>query len=366
MGKLAMVVNIRRSSQIGIAAVIITLCKIEVLLPIVCCLLHIAYCPSPTEQTMQTDKQEMFYNRLLKVYKHRSKQARRLNISCYRLYDHDLHEFPFAIDIYEDKLNVAEYRRRHGMSDPEHEAWMDASIRLMEEVTGISAENIFMRRRERKPGRLGQYEKIASIKNEFIVQENDLKFKVNLSDYLDTGLFLDHRLTRQMVRKESAQKKVLNLFSYTGSFSVYAAAGKASEVVTVDLSKTYLQWAEENMRLNQFNDPHKFRFVQADVLQFLHELPPAYFDLIILDPPTFSNSKRMKDFLDIQRDHVQLINDCLATLKQNGILYFSTNYSRFSLEAEKIQATSIKDITKATTPFDFEGKLSRWCYRLGK
>jgi 23S rRNA (cytosine1962-C5)-methyltransferase len=315
---------------------------------------------------MRAEKEEMFYNRLLKVYRHRSKQARRLRISCYRLYDHDLPEFPFAIDVYEDKLNVAEYRRRHGLSESEHEEWMDASIRLIEAVTDTRPENIFMRKRQRKPGRLGQYEKLDSIKNEFIVQENDLSFKVNLSDYLDTGLFLDHRLTRQMVRKESAQKKVLNLFSYTGSFSVYAAAGQASEVVTVDLSRTYLQWAEENMRLNQFNDPLKYKFIQADVMQFLHELPPAYFDLIILDPPTFSNSKRMKDFLDIQQDHVQLINDCLLTLKQNGVLYFSTNYSKFSLEAEKIQATTIKDITKATTPFDFEGKLTRRCYLLTK
>jgi len=315
---------------------------------------------------MQTDKEQMFRNRLLKVYRHRSKQAKRLKISCYRLYDHDLPEFPFAIDIYEDKLNIAEYRRRHGMSESEHEEWMDASIKLIESVTDIRPENIFMRNRQRKPGRLGQYEKLDSIKNEFIIKENNLRFKVNLSDYLDTGLFLDHRLTRQMVRKESAQKKVLNLFSYTGAFSVYAAAGQASEVVTVDLSRTYLQWAEENMKLNQFNDPHKYKFVQADVLQFLHELPREYFDLIILDPPTFSNSKRMKDFLDVQQDHVELINDCLATLKKEGILYFSTNYSKFSLEADKIQTTSIKNITRATTPFDFEGKLTRRCYLITK
>jgi len=317
-------------------------------------------------QHMQEDKLQMFSNRLSKVYRHRSKQAKRQQITCYRLYDHDLPEFPFAIDFYGDKLNVSEYRRRHGMTEDEHEEWMQESMKLVSTITGVEEGNIFMRERQRKPGRQGQYEKIGSAGNEFIVEENELKFKINLSDYLDTGLFLDHRLTREMVKKESAQRKVLNLFCYTGSFSVYAGAGNASEVVSVDLSKTYLQWAQENMRLNGFIAPNKFTFIPADVMQFLTDVPLNYFDLIILDPPTFSNSKRMKDFLDIQRDHVFLINSCLNSLKPGGILFFSTNFSRFILESEKIKSSSVHDITKATTPFDFEGKLARWCYRITK
>ena len=311
---------------------------------------------------MQQDKLSMFGNRLAKVYKHRSKQAKRQDITCYRLYDHDLPEFPFIIDVYENNLYVSEYKRRHGMEEDEHQQWIEESIKVMVEITGIADENIFSRQRQRKAGRLGQYEKINSEKTEFVVQENGLKFKVNLSDYLDTGLFLDHRITRQMVREQSKGKRILNLFCYTASFSVYAASGDAAEVVSVDLSKTYLQWGEENMKLNGFFDPKKHHFIHADVLQYLEELPKKYFDIIILDPPTFSNSKRMKDFLDIQRDHAQLINQCLAVLKIDGLLYFSTNYRKFALDEPAINAASVRDITRATTPFDFEGKLNRKCY----
>ena len=308
----------------------------------------------------------MFRNRLAKVYKHRSKQANRQNISCYRLYDHDIPEFPFIIDVYENNLYVSEYKRRHGMEEEEHQQWIEASIVVMTEITGIPDENIFSRQRQRKAGRLGQYEKISSEKSEFVVLENGLKFKVNLSDYLDTGLFLDHRITRQMVREQSSDKKVLNLFCYTASFSVYAAAGRAAEIISVDLSKTYLRWGEENMKLNGFPHTGKYQFIHADVLQFLEELPRNYFDLIVLDPPTFSNSKRMKDFLDIQRDHVHLINQCLAVMKPDGLLYFSTNYRKFVLDEPGINARSIKDITAQTTPFDFIQKLHRKCYEVRK
>ena len=308
----------------------------------------------------------MFSNRLSKVYRHRNKQAKRQNISCYRLYDHDLPEFPFAIDFYDDKLNISEYRRRHGLTEEQHEEWLNESIMIVSAVTGVESKKIFMRQRQRKAGRQGQYDKIDSSKNEFIVEENGLKFKVNLSDYLDTGLFLDHRLTREIVRKEANKKKVLNLFCYTGSFSVYAAAGNASEVVSVDLSNTYLQWAKENMQLNGFNNEKIYQFIQADVMQYLQKIPGKYYDLVILDPPTFSNSKRMKDFLDIQRDHTFLINQCLFGLKPEGTLYFSTNYTKFILDADKIESSSIRDITKASTTFDFEGKVSRFCFRIMK
>ncbi|HYE56146.1 MAG TPA: class I SAM-dependent methyltransferase, partial [Chitinophagaceae bacterium] len=269
-------------------------------------------------------KAEMFRNRLLKVYKHRSKLARRQQLSCYRVYDNDLTEFPFAIDIYEDKLYVAEYKRNHNLTEEEYDAWLEESLQVMQEVLAITAENVFIKQRQRKQGRHGQYEKTGTEKNEFTVTENGLKFRVNLSDYLDTGLFLDHRITRQMVREQSEGKRVLNLFCYTGSFSVYAAAGGASLVTSVDLSKTYLQWADDNMRLNGFANTAKYQFIPADVLQYLGTLPANHFDIVVLDPPTFSNSKRMKDFLDIQRDHVQLINQCLHAMKQDGLLYFST------------------------------------------
>jgi 23S rRNA (cytosine1962-C5)-methyltransferase len=317
---------------------------------------------------MTEEKFIMFQNRLAKVYRHISRQARRLHVSCYRVYDHDLSEFPFCIEIYEDKLYVAEYKRHHGFTEEQHDDWIKKSIEVMSEVLHIYPENIFLKLRKVKGGRTDQYKKTDEQGHEFVVHENDLKFIVNLSDYLDTGLFLDHRVTREIIRKESAGKKVLNLFCYTGSFSVYAAAGGADEVVSVDLSKTYLKWAQRNMELNGFfdNPPLGVGGVHADVLQYLETLPENYFDIVILDPPTFSNSRRMDEFLDIQRDHAQLINDCLNGLKKNGVLYFSTNSRKFILDKDKIKSRSIKDITKATTPFDFEEKLFRYCFRIEK
>jgi 23S rRNA (cytosine1962-C5)-methyltransferase len=307
----------------------------------------------------------MFQNRLEKVFKHLSKQAKRQGVSCYRVYDHDLPEFPFIIEIYEDKLYVSEYKRRHSLSDEEHEKWLDECKKIMSSVLALTEENIFVKMRQRKEGRQGQYQKVDEAKNEFVVQENGLRFIVNLSDYLDTGLFLDHRITRQMVQELSNGKRVLNLFCYTGSFSVYAAAGGASKAVSVDLSKTYLNWAERNMKIN-FADFTNHETVHADVKQYLRKLAAGSFDLIVMDPPTFSNSKRMEDFLDIQKDHVELINDCLRILDKGGILFFSTNYTKFEMEKEKLQASEIKDITKQTTAFDFAGKLKRQCFRLTK
>ncbi len=313
-----------------------------------------------------TDKLLMFENRLLKVYKHKCKHAKRLNVSCWRVYDHDLPEFPFCIELYDDKVYLAEYLRKHGMTDEKHEAWLEECIVVVCKILGTANENVFIKQRKRMHHRNQQYEKLDAVKDFFTVEENGLKFLVNLTDYLDTGLFLDHRTTRQIFKQESENKRVLNLFCYTGSFSVYAAAGNAKSVTSVDLSKTYLNWAEENFKENKFPDIKKYHFIHEDVKQYLKTLQPDSFDLVIMDPPTFSNSKRMKDFLDIQRDHAELLNDVLKATNKNGIVYFSTNFTKFILEKEKIMATEIKDITKATTPFDFEGKLKRWCYKIIK
>lgn len=308
----------------------------------------------------------MFRNRLEKVYRHLSKQAKRAGASCYRVYDHDLPEFPFCIEIYEQNIYIAEYKRRHGMNEAEHEEWIKKSIRVICDVMKVSRENIFLKLRQRKTGRTGQYQKTGSTKSEFIIEENSLKFIVNLSDYLDTGLFLDHRITREKIRTEAGHKKILNLFSYTGSFSVYAAAGGAGEVITVDLSNTYLDWAKRNMQLNGFTDPSKYKFIRADVVGYIDTVAANSTDLIILDPPTFSNSKRMEGILDIQRDHVKLINSCIKILKPGGRIYFSTNARKFELDQSLIKSTAIKDITKQTTPFDFEGKLNRVCFIIEK
>jgi 23S rRNA (cytosine1962-C5)-methyltransferase len=310
----------------------------------------------------------MFENRLLKNYKHRIKQAKRQNISCWRLYDHDLPEYPICVEIYEDYIYIAEYNRRHALTDEEHAIWLADTKTIIATITGIAIEHMYLRVRKRMDHKEEQYEKDEAIPESKIitVQENGLQFLVNLTDYLDSGLFLDHRLTRQMVQAEAKDTEFLNLFSYTSSFSVYAAAAGAKTVTSVDLSKTYLSWSEENFALNQLKNIVAFQFVHADVKQYLKTLPSNKYDLVVMDPPTFSNSKRMKSVLDIQLDHVELINDVLRAMKPGGIMYFSTNYSKFILEADQIHSKQIKDITKATTPFDFEGRLKRWCYKIIK
>ena len=219
------------------------------------------------------EKALMFSNRLGKVFRHINKQAKRQSISCYRIYDHDLPEFPFCIEMYGHWLYVAEYRRNHHMEEAAHEQWLEDCKVIMREITGVNGEHILLRTRQRKAGRQDQYQKLDDEQQFIEVEEQGLKFKINLTDYLDTGLFLDHRITRNRVRAEAAGKRVLNLFCYTGSFSVYAAAGGASEIFSVDLSRTYLKWATENMELNKIYDVSRHHYLQEDVKQYLETIP---------------------------------------------------------------------------------------------
>jgi 23S rRNA (cytosine1962-C5)-methyltransferase len=311
------------------------------------------------------EKYLMFRNRLEKVYRHLSRMAKKQNVSCFRFYDHDIPEFPFIIEMYESRLYVSEYKRHHSMDEEMHAEWWIKCAEILTAVTNVQPDEIYLKSRQRKESRKGQYQKLDEKKNEFVVKENGHSFIINLSDYLDTGLFLDHRITRKMVQEMVKEKDFLNLFCYTGSFSVYALAGGARHVESVDLSKTYLEWTARNVALN-FHEPGDHKLVHADVKQFLKRNEKKY-HVIVMDPPTFSNSKRMgDDFLDIQRDHVELINDCINSLYDHGILIFSTNFSKFKLEESRIKASAIKDITKATTPFDFAGKLNRFCFRITK
>ncbi|MFM1795179.1 MAG: hypothetical protein RL642_1564 [Bacteroidota bacterium] len=313
---------------------------------------------------MSDAKLIMFDNRLKKVYKLLSKQAKQQGISCYRLYDRDLPEFPLIIDVYEAEALVTEYRSNHRLTEEEYERWFNDSIEVIQHVLGKSQEQIHIKERKRKESRRDQYQKTDNRQEFMEVSEGGLKFLVNLTDFLDTGLFIDHRLTRAMVAKQSAAKKVLNLFCYTGSFSVYAAHGGASEVVSVDLSNTYLDWAKRNMQLNGFIG-EQYSYIKADVLQWLDKCEEGCFDLIVLDPPTFSNSKMMKEVFDIQAMHVDLINRCLAKLNKDGVLYFSTNARKFEMNENEIEGV-VQNITTATIPFDFKGKLLRWCYTIRK
>lgn len=313
---------------------------------------------------MSDAKLIMFDNRLKKVLRILGKQAKQMGVSCYRLYDRDLPEFPLIIDVYGEEVLVTEYRSQHRLSDEDYQRWLDDSLEVVMHVLGRNPEQLHLKERKRKEGRHDQYQKTDNQHSFIEVEEGGLKFLVNLTDYLDTGLFLDHRMTRDRVRKEAKDKRVLNLFCYTGSFSVYAADGGARSVVSVDLSNTYIDWARKNMELNGFGGD-RYAFVRKDVMQFLPELKSKSFDLIVLDPPTFSNSKAMKDILDIQLMHAELINICMDKLSKGGVLYFSTNARKFLLDADAIKG-EVKDITAATTPFDFKGKLLRWCYMIRK
>ncbi|MEO0734199.1 MAG: class I SAM-dependent methyltransferase [Bacteroidota bacterium] len=305
-----------------------------------------------------------FANRLRKMARHYDKWARRQELEAYRIYDADLDEFPITVDRYADQLYVAVYHRR-GEQWTEDD-WQDRKLGYRDVITatlGVGRDQVFFKLRKRQSG-TDQYEKLSIAQREFTVVENGLGFIVNLTDYLDTGLFLDHRQTRMMVAREAKDKVILNLFAYTCSFSVYCAAAGARRVDSVDLSNTYLEWGARNLALNEI-EPGNHRFLKADVLRWLEEHKIPNYDLVVLDPPTFSNSKMMKDVLDTQRDHLRLINGSLRLLKPGGKLYFSTNYRRFKLdEADIVGAVEVKEITKQTLPPDFRRRGLHRCWVL--
>ena len=312
----------------------------------------------------QHAKFEAFANRLTKVHRHIGKWARKQGITCYRVYDDDMPDFPLVIDVYENIAYVAEYARPHGLEPDAHVAWLEGCLAVISSVLDISPQLIYLKFRQRQSG-LRQYERFARTGAEYIVRENGLRFIINPSDDLDVGLFLDHRDTRQLLRTEAAGKRVLNLFAYTGSFSVYAAAGGAAQTLTVDMSNTYLQWADRNLALNGYAGP-AHSLVQADVMQWLGQPLTEQFDLVIVDPPTFSNSKRMVNIFEVQRDHVWMLNRALGLTAPGGTVLFSTNFRKFKLEAEGIRASEIKDITKQTIPHDFTNDRIHHCFRLIK
>ena len=205
----------------------------------------------------------------------------------------------------------------------------------------------------------------SSERERFVVHEGGSRFWVNLSDYLDTGLFLDHRVMRGLVRAEASGKDVLNLFAYTGAFTVHAAAGGACGTVTVDMSRTYLDWARDNLALNGLGGPHH-HLVQADALRWLDEAPASRWDLVVCDPPTFSNSKRMEASFDVQRDHVRLLRAVLRVTRPGGVVYFSTNFRRFKPEPEAFEGTRVLEISDRTVPEDFRDKRIHRAWRIEK
>ena len=292
-----------------------------------------------------------FANRLRKRYKHLSKWAMRKAVSCFRLYDADLPQYAFAADKYEDWVHVQEYEPPKSV--PAHVAQMrlNAAISVMSEILGVDRSAVFVKRRQRQRGS-AQYEKLAREGELREVREGGHRFLVNFTDYLDTGLFLDHRKTRAKLAELAKGRRFLNLFGYTGSAAVYAAKGGALRTVTVDMSQPYLTWAGKNFALNGLDEDEN-ELVHADCLEWL-DTAKARYGVIFLDPPTFSNSKRMQRTLDIQRDHVGLIQKTAKLLEPNGVLVFATNHRRFRLDSDGLTGLEVEEITERTLPEDFK------------
>ena len=302
----------------------------------------------------------MFANRLRKNLKHLGRWARRQGVSCYRLYDADLPEYAVAIDLYAETAtgrvwaHVQEYAPPAGVDGASADRRLAEVMAVVPEVLEIPRQQVVLKIRERGKGG-SRYGRLARVGEEIEVEEDGLRFLVNLTDYLDTGLFLDHRLTRRLVREAARDRRFLNLFAYTGSATVHAAAGGARATTSVDMSATYLDWARRNMARNGF-DGAEHRYEREDCLAWLETAARRggpRFDLIFLDPPSFSNSRRMRQDFDVQRDHVRLIELAGRLLDEGGVLFFSNNLRRFRLDREALSGWRIEDLNRKTLPEDF-------------
>ncbi len=297
-----------------------------------------------------SDEAEMLANRLRKNRKKLARWVKTEQIDCYRLYDADLPEFNLAIDLYGDEVHLQEYQAPKDIPEQKAERRMRDAASAVMQVLDLPSGALHVKQRVRQKG-ISQYQRQDRRGELKQVKEGDLQFLVNLSDYIDTGLFLDHRPTRQLLRSLAMGKRFLNLFAYTGTASVYAAAGGAIETTTVDMSRTYLEWAKKNMRLNGF-EGEQHRMVQVDCMAWLDQ-SQAQYDLIFLDPPSFSNSKGMDGTFDIQRDHVNILQRVSAMLAPQGILIFSNNLRSFKMAADQLSGLKIEEISDRTLPLDF-------------
>jgi 23S rRNA (guanine2445-N2)-methyltransferase / 23S rRNA (guanine2069-N7)-methyltransferase len=312
-----------------------------------------------------------FANRLKKNFKKLSKWAKQNAITCYRIYDADLPEYAAAIDIYAGEqtwINVQEYEPPKTIDQHKADQRLAGLLSEIPHVLGVDNAQVFLkiRKKQRSTDQYGKHDDQGRF---HIIEEGGCKLLVNFEDYLDTGLFLDHRPIRKLIQQQANNKRFLNLFAYTGSATVHAAMGGAKSTTTVDMSNTYIEWAKKNMALNKNAGEHEF--IQADCLDWLNteanEADRKQYDLIFLDPPTFSNSKRMDDVFDIQNDHVQLIKNATALLADNGVLYFSTNFRRFKMEFSALSDLSIEDISASTIPEDFlRNPRIHYCWKISK
>ena len=322
------------------------------------------------------EQTRLFENRLLKRSRHLKKRFRKASVYSYRLYDRDIPEIPLCLDRYEDTdgcayLVLYAYERPYKKDEAAEKIWLEAMKKTASHTLNIAPEHIFVKTRRKQKNRqteAGQYEKYGVDDFYITTIEGGLRFCVNLSAYTDTGLFLDHRILRNRIREEAQNKSVLNLFCYTGSFSVYAAAGGASRIDSVDLSAPYLERASYNFKLNGFINKDRFRFIRSDALNFLRKTKQKW-DIIILDPPTFSNSKKTDTVFDINRDWPQAVSLCMHHLNEGGILYFSTNSRTLKFDETFLRALcsfsfNTCDIGAQTIPEDFRNKRIHRCWRI--
>ncbi|WP_168427322.1 bifunctional 23S rRNA (guanine(2069)-N(7))-methyltransferase RlmK/23S rRNA (guanine(2445)-N(2))-methyltransferase RlmL [Candidatus Colwellia aromaticivorans] len=299
-------------------------------------------------QSSFAEEDSDFANRLKKNIKSLKGWLKSNQIDCYRLYDADIPEYNVAIDIYGDYLVIQEYAAPKTIEEQKATKRLQEVLYWAPKVLQVPTDKVILKTRAKQTGK-NQYQRVDKSKQSITVNEHGALFKINLWDYLDTGLFLDHRKTRQIVAKKSKNKSLLNLFAYTGSVSVQAALHGASSITTVDMSNTYLNWAQDNFALNKLNG-HKYQFIQADCLDWLKKNTTA-FDIVFIDPPTFSNSKRMEDSFDVQRDHVALITDALKSLAPDGEIFFTNNKRNFKMDFDAMEALGVKaqamsDITR--------------------
>ncbi|MCB1862625.1 MAG: bifunctional 23S rRNA (guanine(2069)-N(7))-methyltransferase RlmK/23S rRNA (guanine(2445)-N(2))-methyltransferase RlmL [Gammaproteobacteria bacterium] len=312
--------------------------------------------PTPLPAESRSDGAKAFANRLLKNRKHLVRWLQREGISCFRLYDADLPEYALAVDVYgtePPRVHVQEYQAPDSIDPRKARLRLREALGVILETLEIDEERLYFKVRKPQKGS-AQYQKLATSAKFYQVNEGACRLLVNFEDYLDTGLFLDHRKTRQLLAELAAGKRFLNLFCYTGTASVYAASGGALATTSVDMSNTYLDWAKRNMQLNRF-DGAEHRFIRADCVEWLKRGDDGNrYGLIFLDPPSFSTSKRMDATLDLQRDHVDLIRGAARLLEPDGVMIFSNNLRCFRMERERLENLEVEDISRATLPNDFQ------------
>jgi 23S rRNA (cytosine1962-C5)-methyltransferase len=306
------------------------------------------------------DKSSPFKNRVRKNYLHLRKWASRTMTNCFRIYDKDIKEYPLAIDFYDGRFCIHYFTSTRDSDAPRQDLY-DRVMQTLSSLFHAPTQSIYWRTRIKRK-KTEQYEKASEANQFFVVSEYGLQFKVNLMDYLDTGLFLDHRETRRLVASMARGKRLLNLFAYTCSFSVHAAAAGALFTKSVDLSNTYTEWGRENFLLNAIPLTNN-HIVREDCLQFLENEHSTY-DLIVIDPPTISRSKKMDQMFDIQKDYVFLISKALSLLSHDGTLFFSTNSRDFDFDRSLFEGCRILDISKKTIPSDFHNQKIHRCWQM--